>query len=369
MVLLRLQLLIAAGDDDGIVDVRAHLDGADDQVTEEEQVFSRDGREREVDPDTALNDQDQQQRHSRRVEREQQDKQHDQHRYDAHDRVIDREGLFKVVFVRGVARQIDVSIRIIAFRDVHDGVCKGVGLISADRQVQIEQHPAVLCALKLILCAEHLHLRIGEHLHLLVIERNDARVKLVADVQEHVDERHLIIGDISGKAPEFVMLHGVCRIDDLCQLIIKVCKLRELTRAELVCQAVAVHRLDVRHAHRAVDLVIALQLRKQFLLLVVVARRDDQREQIGLSEIVLDHLLGDLRFVELRRLKQTVDEGAVFGHAEADKKQRNEDDRHDMPRGIVDLSDKRDLRHKALVARLVDQRPEQHQKPRHHKER
>ena len=166
------------------------------------------------------------------------------------------------------------------------------------------------------------------------------------------------------------MLHGVCRIDDLRQLIIKVCKLRELTRAELVCQTVAVHRLDVRHAHRAVDLVIALQLRKQLLLLVVVARRDDQREQIGLSEIVLDHLLGDLRFVELRRLKQTVavNEGAVFGHAEADKKQRDEDDRHDMARSIVDLSDKRDLRHKALVARLVDQRPEQHQKPRHHKE-
>ena len=40
-----------------------------------------------------------------------------------------------------------------------------------------------------------------------------------------------------------------------------------------------------------------------------------------------------------------------------------------MPRGIVIRADKRNLRHEALVPRPVNQRSEEHQKPRHHDER
>ena len=54
-----LDLLIAAGNDDGIVDICAHLNGADHKVAHEEQRRICERRNGEVDPDTALNDQNQ----------------------------------------------------------------------------------------------------------------------------------------------------------------------------------------------------------------------------------------------------------------------------------------------------------------------
>ena len=62
------QFLIVAGDDDGIVNIGTHHNGIDDQITKEVQWLSRKGREREVDPDTALDHDDQQHWKSRRLE-------------------------------------------------------------------------------------------------------------------------------------------------------------------------------------------------------------------------------------------------------------------------------------------------------------
>ena len=83
-----LQLLIAARDDDGVVDVRAHLDGAHDEVAHKEERRIRDRRDGEVDPDTALNDQYQQDRHARGLERKEQDDEDDQDRHDADDHIV-----------------------------------------------------------------------------------------------------------------------------------------------------------------------------------------------------------------------------------------------------------------------------------------
>ena len=174
VVHLALQLLIARGDDDGIVDVRAHLDGADDQIAEEEQVFARDRRDGEVDPDTALNDEDQQQRHARGFEREQQDDEHDEHRDDADDRVVDGEGLFKVVFVRAVARDVDRAVGIVFLGDLMHEVGELIRLVAADGQVQIDEHPAEVLTLELVLRAGHLHLRVVQHRGLLVRERDES---------------------------------------------------------------------------------------------------------------------------------------------------------------------------------------------------
>ena len=57
-----LELHEAAGRNDCIVDIRAHLDGRDDQIAQEEQGAIGDGRDAVVDPDAALNDHDQQHR-------------------------------------------------------------------------------------------------------------------------------------------------------------------------------------------------------------------------------------------------------------------------------------------------------------------
>ena len=70
---LQLQLQIAVGDDDGVVDGGAHLNGADHQIAQEEEVGVSEYRHREVDPDGALNGEHQQNGQARRLEGKQQD--------------------------------------------------------------------------------------------------------------------------------------------------------------------------------------------------------------------------------------------------------------------------------------------------------
>ena len=71
------QFLIMAGDDNGVVDIRAHHNGVYNEVAQEVQRLARKGGDGEIDPDTALNDNDQQHRQTHRPEGKQQ---HDDHK-------------------------------------------------------------------------------------------------------------------------------------------------------------------------------------------------------------------------------------------------------------------------------------------------
>ena len=63
MVHLIPQLVVAGCNDDGVIDVCTHLDGADDQVAHEVQRRVDKSGDGEVDPDRALDDEDQQDGH------------------------------------------------------------------------------------------------------------------------------------------------------------------------------------------------------------------------------------------------------------------------------------------------------------------
>ena len=63
---------VAGGNHNGIVDIRTHLDGGDDEVAHEKDIIPGEGRHRKVEPDAALDDQDQQQGQPCRLEGEQQ---------------------------------------------------------------------------------------------------------------------------------------------------------------------------------------------------------------------------------------------------------------------------------------------------------
>ena len=60
-----LQLLVVAGNDDGVVNVRAHLNGLHDEVAKEIQRLIGQSGEGEVNPDTSQNTGDEQNRQSR----------------------------------------------------------------------------------------------------------------------------------------------------------------------------------------------------------------------------------------------------------------------------------------------------------------
>ena len=96
--------------------------------------------------------------------------------------------------------------------------------------------------MKLGLGAVHLDLGILEHLRLVVTERHDAGIHLLADKEEHVDERHLVGGKVAYDLAVFRLLGGVGGVDDLRGLVIKPRELGELA------------------THRGVDLVVLAEL-------------------------------------------------------------------------------------------------------------
>ena len=49
-----------------------------------------------------------------------------------------------------------------------------IRLVAADGQVQIDEHPAEVLTLELVLRAGHLHLRVVQHRGLLVRERDES---------------------------------------------------------------------------------------------------------------------------------------------------------------------------------------------------
>ena len=119
-----------------------------------------------------------------------------------------------------------------------------------------------------------------QQLRLLVAERDEAGVHLLADEEEHIDERDLIGGEIARELAVFRLLGGIGRVDDLRSLVVKACKLGELARRELIGEHIAIERFDVGKAHRGVDLVVLAELVQNGGFLVVIARGDDEREHI-----------------------------------------------------------------------------------------
>ena len=108
-------------------------------------------REGEVDPDTSLDHQDQQQRHAHGFKGEQQHHQHDQNGDDAYHCIILTECLLEVIFLGALTGNKYGSIRIITLRHSPDFIYKIKGGLSAFGQCKIQEHPAVPGSGKLIL--------------------------------------------------------------------------------------------------------------------------------------------------------------------------------------------------------------------------
>ena len=109
---------IVRGDDDRIVHVAAHLNGAGHEIDHEEHILAREHRDAEVDPDAALNDEREQNGHTERAEREQQHEHDHEDGHGADHDVVLRERLLGPVGGHGVADEIAVGGVVL----VHDGV-------------------------------------------------------------------------------------------------------------------------------------------------------------------------------------------------------------------------------------------------------
>ena len=138
-----------AGNDDGVVNVGAHLDGADDEVAKEIQRRVREGGEGEVHPDGALNHDDEQHRQTRRLEGEQQNEDDEQRRQHTDEVVVVHKGAGQIQRTGGVAHHVALLSGIVALQHLMDGAQKRKGLVAFLRQIQIHHQTAVFLALQL----------------------------------------------------------------------------------------------------------------------------------------------------------------------------------------------------------------------------
>ena len=116
---LALEVGVPCGNNDSIVDIGAHLNRGNNEVAHEEDVGVHHRGEGEVDPDTALNYQNQQngQAHGHKGEHQHQNDEH--HGQDTNHQVIPGEGHGLVIVAGGVADKIYIVLAVVG---VHDAV-------------------------------------------------------------------------------------------------------------------------------------------------------------------------------------------------------------------------------------------------------
>ena len=369
MLHLILQLVETGGDDDGVVDVRAHLDGADDEVAHEVEVGPHEIREREVDPDSALDDHDEQDGHTDGLEGEQQHQQDDKDGHDVDDDIVDGEGLLEIVLVGGVTGHVEFAVRVILPGDGADGVGELISSLAGfQRGAQVDEDAVVVVALQLGQCALHLVAGVVEVVQVFLREGDDAGVGLVADVEEHIHQRHFIGGEVADDLAVLLVLDGVGGVDHLGGLVVQVGHLGELAGGELVFQHIAVLGLDVGQTLGGVYLIIAFQLLQHlFLDAVIVALGVDEGHEVRLGEVFFDHLVRDEGFVHLRHLDDivAVGVGTKVREVVTDEDDHQEDDRDDLAGAPCKAAHEGDLRHEVPVLGLIHVGSEEHQQAGH----
>ena len=295
------ELLVAGGDHDRIVDVRAHLDGADDQVAEEEDVIAPKRGDGKVDPYAALNDEDQQQRHTEGFKGEKQDH-HDQHqRYESHHPVVRGEGFLEVLGADRVAGQADAAVVIVLRHHAH-ALEEGEGLVRLDRQIQIQHEAAVILAPERR--ADHAQPAVKpvDHVLLRGRERHRAVLGMIVQEEEEVEQACAVALQILRRRAVLALSGRVIGEDRLRGRLVDLREAGEVAEADLVAELQAVLDLDRGDARGAFDLAARGELAQQRFLRSVIPRGHEHRDQIAAAERVLDlglrHL--PLRLVERR---------------------------------------------------------------------
>ena len=264
-----LQFHITVGDDDGVIDIGAHLDGADHQIAEEEQGLILQIGEREVDPHAALDDQNQQDGQSGGLEGEHQHQHHEDDGQNTDEQVVVAEGGGQVEVTGGVSHQKGVLLVVPAHHAV-EGVQEGEGLPALLRQVQLEDQAAVLLALQLELGVRQLDMEVLNGLGHIAVQRDIALLHHIVNVEEHVDQGHAITVDTGDHLAVALLVHGVSGVQQPGQLNVQIRHFGELPGGQPVGEDIAVHGIHIGKAQNGVGLRHPLQFPEQAALLLIV---------------------------------------------------------------------------------------------------
>ena len=304
------------------------------------------------------------------MECEQQDDRHEQHRKQRYGQVVLLKRALKIIAVCALADGHDLVGRVVLLRDDMNAVKEGEGIFSLLRQLQRDEHAAVVLALQLCAGKGELVVKLADHGLLIVLKRQVAALGTVVQKQKQIYER----GGVALRGLlHFVLIAvraGVVGKERLRHRLIHVGERGKLRSRHAVAKEVAVHALNGGEAHRALDLRARAELSQKRLFLFVVAARHDQRERIALAEAVADGLLLDLGLVLARRGDQGVAVSKI--HVPVNGKRSDEhgdkQDRNDEPRAVGKPAHERDLRHEAAVTRAVHRLAEGDKQRRHEEE-
>ena len=363
---LLFQVAVVAGNDDGVVDVGAHLDGVDDEVAQEIQRLILQCGHREVDPDAALNDDDEQDGQTHRLEGEEQNQHNEEGRQNADEDVILPERAGQILDVGGVAHHVIVAAVMLG-EDVVDGIQELHRLVAFLGQVEVDHHAAVLVALQLDLGPVELVEEIVQRLLHLAFQLDVAGVHLILQEHEHIKQRHLVIPDPAEHTAVLVMVHGVGHIQCLGHLIVGACQLRELARRHRIGQHIAVLGLGVGQPLAGLDLGAGFQFFQHSALGVIVALGHNDRHHVFIAEGSLDLLVGDLAGALLGgdQIGEAVAVGAVVGQHRRRNHHHGKDGRHDPAGGHIKLAQEVDLGNEFAVAGGIDLFAEEHEQAGH----
>ena len=177
-----------------------------------------------------------------------------------------------------------------------------VGFIPFDRQVHIDQHTGIVLARKLLLRSVQLRVQVVNAVAELAVQLHIPVTLEVVHKHEHVDDRHTVIIHVGDQLAVVGVLRRVNRVQEFGRIDVEIDHLRELPRRQFIGQHITVHRLDAGEGCDGFHLIALQKLVDQRLLAVIIPGGDNQRSIVFRTEMLLDHLFGDLRLVLSARL-------------------------------------------------------------------
>ena len=333
-----------------------------------------DRREREVDPDRALDDQDQQHRQRHAAERHEQDRHNEHQREDADMCVVLTEGGGKVLILRGLADEVALGI-VLPGHALDDGEII-IRLLALDREIQPQSHAGVVLGVQLALGVDELVVGLLELLHEARVDARLVDLALLIQELDHVDERDGGIVDVrqihelAQRLRHAVVLRAVGGVGRAGDADVDIRKLGKLARREALRDGVAVLCLGAGKRDDLIDAVELVELGKERGLRLVIGERNDERHFVDFAEGGIDLLFAELVFVLLHRVERAVAEhiGAVIGEDRSGDQNDDEDRRDDVAGLDRKAAPGADLRQEALVVALVEQRAHEQQQRRHEQE-
>ena len=284
-----------AGYDNGIVNIRAHLDGADDQIGQEEKVAVAERRHREVAPDTALDDQDQQYRQAAGPEGEQQHQDYKRNRQNADEQIIMLKGGTEVEAAGRIADEI--TLVEIPCNQTVQNIQIRIAFLALGRQIQFYDNSAPVIALQLELGVLQFFFQIVQLIFGLLREINGNLLPFVEKVVHQVQQRNAVIVKICQDLAVVVLRHGIPGIQNTDDIVVYVSQFRKLPGRESTCYHVSILNFDICKAGYRDDCRKLLDFMNQFFFPVIVSGRDDDRHLVCFSEGFPDQLIGNLGVV------------------------------------------------------------------------